>query len=451
MNGEDPADLEQQLLRPNIARTRRARVLEKEAKSVLTRVSRAAKARLDYFNPFSFHSNRVSNPQQEEDQTTPFEQSFLKLLTGAQYNLETVGPYARLHLTVHRASKLLAQDICGTSDPYVEVYVNDVKQGQSRHVNFTLNPQWNYSEVVDIWSPFSIITLRIVDWDRVSKDDPIGFVDFCVADLEPNGTGVRGWLEVRKMKHMATTAKKRFLEHRRLRDDDLSEEENEEVHDEEGLMDSGTLPALPLSAAAVGNQVRKEFSRRLNSFHFSERKAKLKTSMKAMRSKANLANCCRSSTPRRRVSSDMSALSDGGNPPNSQQGLRFLRRRKAKNAGEVEVSLRLETTCKTDPVAPLAPMQVLYTAVMAPSRIRDVVKSAEWFACCLPEPTFNAAETWSLASIKMFAEEVVELLEMLLQVLIIPPMNIILLILGWYYWPLSVAALLYFWAAHFSN
>jgi len=48
---------------------------------------------------------------------------------------------------------------------------------------------------------------------------------------------------------------------------------------------------------------------------------------KAMRSKANLANCCRSSTPRRRVSSDMSALSDGGNPPNSQQGLRFLRRR----------------------------------------------------------------------------------------------------------------------------
>ena len=28
---------------------------------------------------------------------------------------------------------------------------------------------------------------------EVSKDDPIGFVDFCVADLEPNGTGVRGW------------------------------------------------------------------------------------------------------------------------------------------------------------------------------------------------------------------------------------------------------------------
>jgi len=27
---------------------------------------------------------------------------------------------------------------------------------------------------------------------------------------------------------------------RRLRDDDLSEEENEEVHDEEGLMDSGS-------------------------------------------------------------------------------------------------------------------------------------------------------------------------------------------------------------------
>jgi hypothetical protein len=27
----------------------------------------------------------------------------------------------------------------------------------------------------------------------VSQHDPIGFVDFCVADLEPNGTGLRGW------------------------------------------------------------------------------------------------------------------------------------------------------------------------------------------------------------------------------------------------------------------
>lgn len=40
---------------------------------------------------------------------------------------------------------------------------------------------------------------------------------------------------------------------RRLRDDDLSEEENEEVHDEEGLMDSGssTSQVLDLEMATI--------------------------------------------------------------------------------------------------------------------------------------------------------------------------------------------------------
>ncbi|CAL1163698.1 unnamed protein product [Cladocopium goreaui] len=435
--------------------------------SFLSRLGRAA--RLEYFNPFTAKTSGTSH--QADDQTTPFDQSFTKLLTGAQYHLETVGPYARLHLTVHGAAKLLAQDYCGTSDPYVEIYVNDVKKGKSHHQNFTLNPRWNHSAVLDIWSPFSIITLRIMDWDRVSQHDPIGFVDFCVADLEPNGTGLRGWLEVRKMKHMATNAKRRFFQHRRLRDDALSEEENEDevAADAEGIESvamEGAEGISPLPVThLVNNAGMKMLNRRLNSFHFAERKAKLKAGMKAMKSRAKMPNCC--SLERRDANAAAVAASSAppslAPSPNASPApspnlgigagkLRFPRLRghkKAKNAGEVEVSMRLETTCRTDvpkETAGTPVLEVLYTAVLMPSRISDVVKSAEWFACCLPEPIFRDEETWSLASIKMLVEEVVELMDMLLQVLVIPPMNIVLLIVGWYYWPLSVATLLYFWA-----
>eukprot|EP00913_Durusdinium_trenchii_P015142 g14203.t1 len=164
-------DLEDPLLRrPSIVRSK-GRLLDTDSRpsgvweaprQVLGRLRRLARTTLHLFHPPHVPETSTSSPQRDDHVTTPFEDSFMKLLTGAQYNLDTVGPYARLHLTVHGASRLLAQDYCGTSDPYVEVYVNDIKRGQSRHVNFTLNPQWNFSEVVDIWSPFSIITLRIM-------------------------------------------------------------------------------------------------------------------------------------------------------------------------------------------------------------------------------------------------------------------------------------------------
>ena len=70
------------------------------------------------------------------------------------------------------------------------------------------------------------MTLRVVDKDYVTKDDPIGFVEFCVADLQPNGSVVRGWLELRKMEHFTGTAKRRFLKHRRRRDDNFDEEDD---------------------------------------------------------------------------------------------------------------------------------------------------------------------------------------------------------------------------------
>lgn len=136
------------------------RSLEEAPKNLFQRLRRLA--------PDYFKARQESGPPEElPDHVTPFEKSFSKLLQGAQYVSETVGPYARLHLTVHRAVKLplgrletseiswfplvshaflaeeplislhvgrsrtawrLAQDYIGTSDPYVEVYVNDMKR-----------------------------------------------------------------------------------------------------------------------------------------------------------------------------------------------------------------------------------------------------------------------------------------------------------------------------------
>ncbi|CAJ1445632.1 unnamed protein product [Effrenium voratum] len=409
-------------------------LLEKEDEQskvtgVLKRFGRAA---AEYLGPpiirfasrdssFSQLSNRF------QLQREPFGQSFSKLLSGAQTNLETVGPYARLHLKVHRASRLLALDYCGTSDPYVEVWVNDIKQVKSKHVNFTLNPTWDFSEIIDIWSPFSIVTLRVVDWDRVTEDDPIGFVDFCVADLEPNGPEVRGWLELRKMSKMQKNARKRFLEHRRLRDDDLSDEDNEidtEVIKDEDLTTSNGTATVGTTSSLAATKYRK-LARSL-----TERKLKLKSAMGSA-----------SETAKRRLH-----VPCCGAAPNedSKPTSRFFRK-KALNAGQVEVSLRLEpTVASQEATAPLP--ELLYTAVVQPERIHDVIKNAEWYACCLPEPTFAEAETFlSPASIKHFMEEIMEMTEVFNQVFLWPYLNILLLIAGWYYWPLSAAALLFFW------
>ena len=60
------------------------------------------------------------------------------------------------------------------------------------------------------------------------------------------------------------------------------------------------------------------------------------------------------------------------------------------------------------------------TPLLERLRIGEVVEDAEWFACCLPEPIFKENDSWSLASIKLFAEEAVEIIDMLLQAIILP-------------------------------
>lgn len=150
----------------------------------------------------------------------PFEEPFRsRVLDEPERAAETLEPYSILNLTVVSAQSLLACDIDGRSDPFVEVYLNDVLQGKSERKMFTLSPKWNFNIKLEIYSPLSIVHIRVMDHDAITQSDLIGFSEFRVADL-PLDTAVRGWLELRRKRHLHGLAFSRVNRHMTRRDDD---------------------------------------------------------------------------------------------------------------------------------------------------------------------------------------------------------------------------------------
>lgn len=87
-----------------------------------------------------------------------------------------------LRICVLRGEDLVAKDrnILGAktaSDPYAVVYVNNVRVGQTKHMNQTLSPEWNdvFEAVVDVSKPVPV-KLQLFDYDMSSADDPMGEV-----------------------------------------------------------------------------------------------------------------------------------------------------------------------------------------------------------------------------------------------------------------------------------
>ena len=195
-----------------------------------------------------------------------------------------------------------------------------------------------------------------MDKDFVTRDDPIGFVEFCVADLEPNGPEVRGWLELRKMEHFQSTAKRRFMKHRRRRDDNCTPEDEvqkelqEEFHDdwEEDMNFSSAVRHLNGGLARSVSKAAKAAE---------TVKSEVKSQLKRMQTRVINAH-----PPRPIV-----CCSGWKNETDEKTG--FLKwRKKRLNAGELEVSLQLETTMQSSPNNATPKHELLYTAVFAPER-----------------------------------------------------------------------------------
>lgn len=157
-----------------------------------------------------------------------------RVLTSPQRALDTLEPYAKLHIEVIQGKDLVPMDngmVHPTSDPFVEVYVNDVLHSTSGWKAFTNNPKWDFDVAVEVFSPKTIVRVQIVDRDNLKSNDVIGFVEFPVYDLRPSksaresGTLVSGWFELRRKERLIGMATDRVEKHMGCRD------ENDPEHD----------------------------------------------------------------------------------------------------------------------------------------------------------------------------------------------------------------------------
>jgi len=269
----------------------------------------------------------------------PFKEPFRRRVMESRRASETLEPYALLHMDVIAARHLLACDVSGRSDPFVEVYLNDRLLGKSAWRVFTVNPTWDFKITLEIYSPFSILHIRIMDHDTVSHNDLIGFVEIRVADLLPN-TELVGWCELRRKRHLHGYGPSRVRRHKSHRDDDPAHQDVSDLHRHLSM-----LPSQDGFECALGP-------------HATPKRSPISRCASAA------AVCCgkgpkdgsseekpsRKSSPRRSVESLIdkakSVLHGEVDRP---------------NAGELRLSLRLETPGDEDD---------------------------EWYACCFPRPNF---------------------------------------------------------------
>ena len=95
-----------------------------------------------------------------------------------------------LTVTVIEARSLAAKDRGGTSDPYVKVLLLPEKKRrqETRVVHKNLNPVWNQSltfQGVGLDKlQRRILQLMVLDYDKFSRDDPIGEVNVPMCELD---------------------------------------------------------------------------------------------------------------------------------------------------------------------------------------------------------------------------------------------------------------------------
>jgi len=77
----------------------------------------------------------------------------------------------------------------GKSDPYVRVQVNNVTQGRTEVVNNNLNPEWDQIIYVPVHSIKETMMLECMDYQHLTKDRSLGYVELKVADLAETGGG----------------------------------------------------------------------------------------------------------------------------------------------------------------------------------------------------------------------------------------------------------------------
>ncbi|KAJ1672563.1 Tricalbin-2, partial [Spiromyces aspiralis] len=99
-----------------------------------------------------------------------------------------------LVVTLHYARNLPKVDTFGSADPYVVAYVTSKPEqyAKTQIKEDTLNPTWNETKVILVYSSDENLQLDIYDWNNVGKDEKLGIVTIPVKDFEdePEQEGV---------------------------------------------------------------------------------------------------------------------------------------------------------------------------------------------------------------------------------------------------------------------
>lgn len=94
-----------------------------------------------------------------------------------------------LGVKIMKATKLPAKDFSGTSDPFVKIFLMPDKKNklETRVKRKNLNPVWNEYFMFEGF-PYNklmqrTLCLQVLDYDRFSRNDPIGNVQVSLENL----------------------------------------------------------------------------------------------------------------------------------------------------------------------------------------------------------------------------------------------------------------------------
>jgi len=161
-----------------------------------------------------------------------------RCLTDPVHATETLGPIAKLEITVVTAHNLVAWTNSGTfespSRPYVKAFLNDrlVFETQPKRSSVL---RWMHKDIIEFAVLQSMVRLEVLDYDRFTHQANIGFVECCVGEL-PWSQTLEGWMELRFYDRLDRTSYERYNEHCSARDDKVVDEVRQSLLREGGIM-----------------------------------------------------------------------------------------------------------------------------------------------------------------------------------------------------------------------
>ncbi|OCH88587.1 tricalbin [Obba rivulosa] len=109
-------------------------------------------------------------------------------LHGADQYVPPIG-VVRLWLQKATDVKNVEATLGGKSDPYVRVQINNITHGRTEVVNNNLNPQWDQILYIPVHSLKETMMLECMDYQHLTKDRSLGYVDLKVSDLAQPSDG----------------------------------------------------------------------------------------------------------------------------------------------------------------------------------------------------------------------------------------------------------------------